>query len=78
MMMVMIAGRNAEASHGARPVHQTISMIKWIRTIRLSMTNSLSGRNAEAESGRHHRTSGPSSSSLLPSLELSDTKVYEP
>jgi hypothetical protein len=24
-------------SHGARPVHQIISMIKWIRTSRLSM-----------------------------------------
>ena len=29
-------------SHGARPVHQIISMIKWIRTSRLSIKNSLS------------------------------------
>ena len=27
--------------HGAKPVHQTISMIKWIRNSRLSITNSL-------------------------------------
>jgi len=26
-------------SHGARPVHQIISMIKWIRTSRLSIKN---------------------------------------
>ena len=28
--------------HGARPVHQIMTMIKWIRTSRLSMKNSLS------------------------------------
>ena len=28
--------------HGARPVHQTISMMKWIRTSRLSIMNPLS------------------------------------
>ena len=30
-------------SHGARPVHLIITMIKWIRTSRLSIKNSLSG-----------------------------------
>ena len=30
-------------SHGARPVHLIITMVKWIRTSRLSTTNSLSG-----------------------------------
>ena len=30
-------------SHGARPVHLIITMVRWIRTIRLSTTNSLSG-----------------------------------
>ena len=30
-------------SHGARPVHLIISMIKWIRTSRLSIKNSLPG-----------------------------------
>jgi len=29
-------------SHGARPVHLIITMIKWIRTRRLSIKNSLS------------------------------------
>ena len=29
-------------SHGARPVHLIIAMIKWIRTSRLSIKNSLS------------------------------------
>ena len=29
-------------SHGSRPVHLIITMIKWIRTSRLSITNSLS------------------------------------
>jgi len=28
-------------SHGARPVHLIITMIKWIRTSRLSIKNSL-------------------------------------
>ena len=27
--------------HGARPVHKIISMIKWIRTSKLSIKNSL-------------------------------------
>ena len=30
-------------SHGARPVHLIITMIKWIRTSSLSIKNSLSG-----------------------------------
>ena len=30
-------------SHGARPVHLIITMIKWIRTRRLSIKNALSG-----------------------------------
>jgi len=29
--------------HGAKPVHQIISMIEWIRTSKLSIKNSLSG-----------------------------------
>jgi len=31
-----------EASHGARPVHLITTMMKWIRTRRLSIKNSLS------------------------------------
>jgi len=35
-----------QASHGARPVHLIIAMIKWIRTSRLSINHSLSGGGA--------------------------------
>ena len=34
--------------HGARPVHHIISMIKWTQTSRLSINNSLSGRQRPA------------------------------
>jgi len=37
-----LPGKGNPNSHGARPVHQIISMIKWIRTSRLSIKNSLS------------------------------------
>ena len=36
-----LPGKNPN-SQGARPVHQTISMIKWIRTSRLPIKNSFS------------------------------------
>ena len=38
-------------SHGARPVHLTITMIKWTRTSRLSINNSLSGSLDKSRSG---------------------------
>ena len=41
--------------HGARPVHLIISMIKWIRTSRLSMKSSLS----ECDLGRVRNIHGP-------------------
>jgi len=61
-------------SHGARPVHQIISMIKWIRTSRLSIMSSLSedqgcqghvqphqgGRVTKYRSSPLHRSSPPS------------------
>jgi len=37
-----LPGKGNSSSHGARPVHLTITMIKWIRTSRLSIKNSLS------------------------------------
>jgi len=37
-----LPGRGNSNSHGAQPVHQVSSMIKWIRTSRLSIKNSLS------------------------------------
>ena len=36
-----LSGKGNSDSHGARPVHQIISTIKWIRTSRLSIKNSL-------------------------------------
>ena len=40
---VRLPGKGDSNSHGARPVHLIITMIKWIRTRRLSIKNSLSG-----------------------------------
>ena len=37
-------GKGNSNSHGARPVHLTITMIKWIRTNRLTIKNSPSIR----------------------------------
>ena len=34
-------------SHGARPVHLIIAMVKWIRTIRLSIKDSLIALNTQ-------------------------------
>ena len=38
---VRLPGKGNSNSHGARPVHLTITMIKWIRTSRLSVRPSL-------------------------------------
>jgi hypothetical protein len=40
---VRLPGKGNLNPHGARPVHLIITMIKWIRTSRLSIKNSLSG-----------------------------------
>ena len=37
-----LPGKGNSNSHGARPVHLIISMIKWVRTRRLSIKNSFS------------------------------------
>ena len=39
---VRLPGKGNSNSHGAGPVHQIIPMIKWTRTSRLSIKNSLS------------------------------------
>jgi len=39
---VRLPGKWNSNSHGARPVHLIITTIKWIRTSRLSIKNSLS------------------------------------
>ena len=46
-MNVRLPGKGNSNSHGARPVHLIITMIKWIRTIRLSIKNSLSEEGGE-------------------------------
>ena len=38
---VRLPGKGNSNSHGARPIHQIITMIWWIRTSRLSIKNSL-------------------------------------
>jgi len=52
---VRLPGKGNSNSPGARPVHQIILMIKWIRTSRLSIKNYLSvGRTSTwAEAGVH-------------------------
>ena len=47
---VRLPGKRNSNSHGARPVHLIITMIKWIRTSRLSTKNSFSGLGLPASS----------------------------
>jgi len=42
-------------SHGARPVHLIITMIKWIRASRLSINNSLSREDGDVVRGSHQQ-----------------------
>ena len=48
---VRLPGKGNSISHGARPVHLIITMIKWIRTSRLSIKNSLSKAGRDAVRG---------------------------
>ena len=52
-----LPGKGISNSHGARPVHLIITMIKWIRTSRLSINNSLSLRVRHAGAGLSHNLS---------------------
>jgi hypothetical protein len=40
---IRLPGKGNSNSHGAKPVHQIISMIKWIRTSGFSIKKSLTG-----------------------------------
>jgi len=40
---IRLPGKGDTNSHGARPVHLISTMIKWTRTSRLTIKNSLSG-----------------------------------
>ena len=42
-------GKGTSNSHRARPVHLIIAMMKWIRTSRLSIKNSLSSLEVRAD-----------------------------
>ena len=44
---VRLPGKGNSNSQGARPVHLIVTMIKWIRTSRLSIKNSLSTHRFE-------------------------------
>ena len=46
---IRLPGTGDSKSHGARPVHQTISMIEWIRPSRLSIMDSLSDGRDESD-----------------------------
>jgi len=51
---VRLPGTRNSNSHGARPVHLIITMIKWIRIIRLPIKNSftLGGGQVRAVAGK--------------------------
>ena len=53
--------------YGARPVHFIITMLKWTRTSRLSMNNSLSNRSVVLTC-RTTRTSNAGASTTMGSL----------
>jgi hypothetical protein len=58
-----LPGQGNSNSHGARPVHLIITMIKWIRTTRLSINSSLSLNAGEFEAG-FDEARGPGSRKL--------------
>ena len=56
---VRLPGKGDSTSHGARPVHLIITMIKWIRTSRLSIKNSLTRGHDECPFETMFRVLGP-------------------
>jgi hypothetical protein len=76
---IRLLGKKNSNSHGARPVHQIITMLKWIWTSKLSIKNSLSRKHTVPFRG-HAVTDGQLLLFFFITLglELSDTKVYEP
>ena len=57
---VRLLGKLISKSHGGRPVHQITTMVKWIRSSRLSTKNSLSCHSAGFGS-QSFEIEGPSS-----------------
>ena len=52
--LVVLRRKRNSNSHGARPVHLSITLIKWIRTSRLPITNSLSVEELRHRGRRRH------------------------
>jgi len=42
-VIIRLPGKGNSDSHGAKPVHEIISMMKWIRTSGFSIKKSLTG-----------------------------------
>jgi hypothetical protein len=62
---VRLPGKGNSNSHGARPVHLVITMIKWIRTSRWSIKNSLSAM-LQAYFNEAHCSIGPKLAAYTP------------
>ena len=75
-----LPGKGNSNSHGAKPVHAIISMIKWIRTSRLSMNHSLSVARTFLSAGLSlsAESSFPSGSSFPPGGEAAVAAVLLP
>ena len=56
---VRLPGKGNSNLNDARPVHLIITMIRWIRTSRLSMKNSLSKAGRDAVRGVFSAPHGP-------------------
>jgi len=67
---VRLPGKGNSNSHGARPVHLIITMIKWIRTSRLSIKNSRSQVHAQDQA--------PSSPKQKPKSNKNNTSPTPP
>ena len=62
---VRLPGKGNSNPHGARPVHLIIKMIKWIRTSRLSIKNSLSPARVPNAAGAPAETCQVTNTNLL-------------
>jgi len=63
-----LPGKGISNSHNARPVHLIITMIRWIRTSRLPIKNSLPVRQSRPDYGLGFQVIVPSKFSVVPFL----------
>jgi len=75
---IRLPGKGNPNSHGARQVHLIITMIKWIRTSRLSIKNSLSvgGGTTQGCGRRETRKRGATAPSTLPGSASQASFIY--